>query len=142
MGRSRGGLTTKIHALVDANGLPVGLALSPGQAHDGEGAAMLLNDLTADAVVLADKAYDADWIRDHIEAQGAAPNIPDKVNRKSRHCFSRVLYKERNRIERFFNRIKHFRRIATRYEKLGANFLAMAKLAAIRIWLRFNESTA
>ncbi len=142
MGRSRGGLTTKIHAVVERHGLPVRLALTPGQAHDGQSAATLLNDLPENAVVLADKAYDADWIREHIEAQGAAPNIPDKVNRKYRHCFSRALYKERNLIERFFNKIKQFRRIATRYEKLGANFLAMAKLAAIRVWLRAIESTA
>jgi len=141
MGRSRGGLTTKIHALVDG-GLPVRLALTPGQTHDGQAAAMLLDALSETTVVLADKAYDADWIRDHITAQGAAPNIPDKSNRKKRHCFSKALYRKRNLVERFFNKIKQFRRVATRYEKLGANFLAMTKLAAIRIWLRSIESTA
>ncbi len=142
MGRSRGGLTTKIHALVDGHGLPVRLALTPGQAHDGHGAAVPLNDLPEKAVVLADKAYDADRIRDRIEAQGAAPDIPGKANRKTRHCFSRALYRERNRIARFFNKIKQFRRIAPRYEKLGANFPAMTKRAAIRVWLRAIESTA
>ena len=142
MGRSRGGLTTKIHALVDADGLPVRLLLTPGQAHDGKGAAVLLRGLKEGSVVLADKAYDADWIRERIEAQGAAPNIPDRVNRKHRHCFSRSLYRERNRVERFFNKIKHFRRIATRYEKLATNYLAMIKLAATRIWLRAYESMA
>jgi len=89
----------------------------------------------------AGRAYDADWIRSRIEAQGAAPNIPDRSNRKDHHSFSRTLYKERNRIEQFFNKIKNFRSIATRYEKPGANFLAMTKLAAIRIWLRSIEST-
>ena len=142
MGRSRGGLTTKVHALTDARGLPIKLVLTPGQVHDANGAAMLLTDLTDGGVVLGDKAYDADWIRQRIEAQGAAPNIPDKVNRKHRHCFSRALYKERNHVERFFNRIKHFRRVATRFEKHAANYLAMIKLAAIRIWLRLNESIA
>jgi|TARA_Y100000294_G_scaffold115380_1_gene107037 transposase len=142
MGRSRGGLTTKIHALVDAGGLPVRLTLTPGQTHDGQAVPMLLDALSETTVVLADKAYDADWIRDLITAQGAAPNIPDRSNRKDRHCFSKVLYKERNLVERFFNKIKQFRRVATRYEKLGANFLAMTKLAAIRIWLRSIESTA
>ena len=142
MGRSRGGLSTKIHALVDAAGLPVRLALTPGQASDVHGADMLLNHLAAGSVLLGDKGYDADWIREKIEAQGAAPNIPDKSNRREKHCFSKALYKERNRVERFFNKIKHFRRVATRYEKLGANFLAMVKLAAIRIWLRSIESTA
>lgn len=142
MGRSRGGLTTKIHALTDARGLPIRLALSPGQAHDSQGAAMLLTGLMRANVVLADKAYDADWIRTSIEAQGAAPNIPDRVTRTRRHCFSKALYRERNHIERFFNRIKHFRRIATRFEKHAANYLAMIKLAAIRIWLRSYESMA
>ena len=142
MGRSRGGMSTKIHALVDAAGLPVRIALTPGQASDVHGADMLLNHLAAGSVLLGDKGYDADWIREKIEAQGAAPNIPDKSNRKKKHCFSKVLDKERNKVERFFNKIKHFRRIATRYEKLGANFLAMVKLAAIRIWLRSIESTA
>jgi transposase len=140
MGRSRGGLTTKVHALTDARGLPIKLALTPGQAHDAKGAALLLTDLPRGAIVLGDKAYDTDWIRETIEAQGAAPNIPDKINRKHRHCFSKTLYKERNQVERFFNRIKHLRRVATRFEKHAANYLAMIKLAAIRIWLRFNES--
>ena len=142
MGRSRGGLSTKIHALVDADGLPIRLSLTPGQASDVHGAQALLNDLRRGSVVLADKGYDADWIREMIEAQEAAPNIPDKSNRKVRHCFSKVLYKERNKVERFFNKIKHYRRVATRYEKLGDNFLAMVKLAAIRVWLRSIESTA
>jgi len=140
MGRSRGGLTTKIHALTDARGLPIKLALTAGQAHDANGAAMLLTDLADGGVILGDKAYDADWIRGRIESQGAAPNIPDKANRKQRHCFSKALYKERNHVERFFNRIKHFRRVAMRFEKLAANYLAMIKLASIRVWLRVQIS--
>ncbi|HAJ19874.1 MAG TPA: hypothetical protein DCL95_07415 [Rhodospirillaceae bacterium] len=71
-----------------------------------------------------------------VAEAGAAPNIPSKRHRKWKACFSKRLYKERNRVERFFNRIKHFRRIATRYEKHAANYLAMLKLAAIQIWLR------
>ena len=106
------------------------------------GAAALLVHLSEGDIVLGDKAYDTDELRWQIEAQGAAPNIPDKANRKEKHCFSKTLYKERNRVERFFNKIKHFRRIATRFEKLAENFLAMIKLASIRIWLRHNESAA
>ena len=83
--------------------------------------------LTDGCVVLGDKAYDADWIRDKIEAQGAAPNIPDKSNRREKHCFSKTLYKERNHVERFFNRIKHFRRVTTRFEKLASNYLGYGK---------------
>jgi transposase len=140
MGRSRGGLTTKLHVLADGRGLPLTFALTPGQSHDAPAAAQLLERLAKDSVLLADKAYDADWIRAAIQARGAVPNIPDKVNRKQRHCFSRALYKERNRIERFFSKIKHFRRVATRYEKHASNYLAMVQLAAIRIWMRFYES--
>ena len=142
MGRSRGGLTTKIHALTDARGLPIKFLLTPGQAHDLLGADTLLIDLGEGDVLLGDKAYDADWLRQRIEAQGAAPNIPDKSTRRERHCFSKALYKERNQIERFFNKIKHFRRIATRFEKHAQNYLAMIKLASIRIWMRHNESMA
>ena len=146
MGRSRGGLTTKIHALVDATGLPLRLELTPGQVHDVKAAATLLAKLSPDSFVLADKAYDADGLREQIEDQGAVANIPNRSNRKKCHRFSPTLYRERNRVERFIGRLKHCRRVATRYEKLGANFLAMVKLAAIRIWLRLappaNESTA
>ena len=141
MGRSRGGLTTKIHALTDARGLPIKLALTPGQAHDAIGAAMLLTDLPERGILLGDKAYDANWIRARVEMQGAAPNIPNKSNRKYRHSFSKTLYRERNHVERFFNRIKNFRRVATRFEKLAANFLGMVKLASIRIWLRFHKAS-
>lgn len=142
MGRSRGGLTTKIHALTDGQGLPLELVLTPGQAGDCPVAEHLLGRLQENTIVLADKAYDADWLRRRIEAAGAAPNIPSVVHRKQKACFSRVLYKGRNRIERFFNRIKHFRRIATRYEKRASNYLAMLKLAAAQVWLRHYESMA
>jgi transposase len=126
MGRSRGGLTTKIHALVDANGLPLELVLTPGQAGECPVAASLLGHLRENTIVLADKAYDADWLRRQIEAAGAAPNIPPTVHRLWKHRFSPVLYRARNRVERFFSRINHFRRLATRYEKHAANFLAMS----------------
>ena len=84
--------------------------------------------------MLADKAYDADGIRDLIEAQGAVPNIPAKSNRKWKPCFSKVLYRERNLVERFFSKLKHFRRIATRYDKLARNFLAAVEIAAVILW--------
>ena len=152
MGRSRGGLTTKIHAVVivrsarvprDASGLPLRFALSPGQAHDSTLAGPLLNHhLPPDGFVLADKAYDAEWIRAMIEAQDAVPIIPDRSSATTPHAFSRALYRMRNRVERFFNKLKQFRRIATRNEKLAANYLAMIKIATIRIWLRANESMA
>jgi len=92
-------------------------------------------------MLLADKAYDSDAIRNFAYERGAWANIPPKSNRKNPICFSPLLYRKRNHVERFFNRIKHCRRIATRYEKLAANFLAMIKLAAIRLWLAVYEST-
>ena len=95
MGRSRGGLTTKIHAVVDAKGLPIRLGLTPGQAYDGEAAMDLLNALPENAMVLADKAYDANAIREMIDGQGAWANIPPKSNRKDPICFSPHLYKAR-----------------------------------------------
>jgi transposase len=142
MGRSRGGLTTKVHALVDGRGLPLEMILTPGQAADCPAASGLLTRLRENTILLADKAYDADWLRRRVEDAGASPNIPSKSNRKWKACFSAKLYRQRNRIERFFNRIKHFRRIATRYEKHASNYLAFLKLAAAQIWMRQNESMA
>ena len=123
------------------NGLPVQIELSPGQMNDAPMAEFLLKDLPAGAEVIADKGYDADWIRELARHQGAWANIPPKRNRKDPICFSPYLYRARNLIERFFNKIKQCRRVATRYDKLAANYLAFIKLASIRIWLRANEST-
>ncbi|MGE8136123.1 IS5 family transposase [Novosphingobium subterraneum] len=142
LGRSRGGLTTKIHGLVDRQGLPPRLSLSAGQAHDAPAVLTLLDRLDPRTIVLADKAYDGDVIRDLMEAYGAVPNIPAKSNRKWKPCFSKSLYSERNQVERFFRKLKHFRRIATRYQKLADNFLVVVKLASCRLWLRAYESTA
>jgi transposase len=142
LGRSRGGLTTKIHVVVDAQGLPIKLALTAGQTHDGQIADCLLDHLGPRTIVLADKAYDANRIRALIEEHGATPNIPAKSNRKWKPCFSKRLYRERNLIERFFCKLKHFRRVATRYDKLAGNFLAMVQLASMRLWLRAYESTS
>lgn len=89
--------------------------------------------------MLADKAYDADRIRELIQEQGATPNIPPKSNRRWIPCFNKRLYRERNLIERFFSKLKHFRRVATRYDKLAANFLSGVALAtAIAFWLRMR----
>ena len=93
-------------------------------------------------IVLADKAYDADRSRALIEEQGETPNIPEKSNRKWKPCYRKRLYRERNLIERYFSKLKHFRRVATRYDKLAANFLAMIQLASMRLWLRAYEFTA
>jgi len=142
MGRSRGGLTSKIHAVVDTNGLPVRLALTAGEAHDNRLAGKLLSRLTSETMLLADRGYDADWIRVLAAKKGAWANIPPRCNRKEPICFSPYLYRARNLVERFFNKIKHCRRVATRYDKLAANYLAFVQLASIRLWLRVNESAS
>jgi len=142
MGRSRGGLTTKIHALVDAEGLPIALKLTEGQAHDGRSAADMLEALTDGQILLADRAYDSDALRQCLAERGAWANIKPMPNRKNVPPFSSYLYRYRNLVERFFNKLKHFRAVATRYDKRADNFLAGVKLASVRIWMRFNESMA
>jgi transposase len=137
VGRSREGLTSKIDAVVDTNGLPVHLALTPGNRLRS----VLLSALLPQTMLLADRGYDADWIGELARQQGAWANIPPKRNRKDPICFSPYLYRARNLIERFFNKLKQCRRVATRYDKLAANYLAFVKLASIRFWLRADEST-
>ena len=104
MGRSRGGLTSKIHALVDTNGLPVRLALTAGEAHDNRLAGKLLSRLKSKTMLLADRGYDADWIRSLAAEKGAWANIPPRCNRTELICFSPYLYRARNLVERFFNK--------------------------------------
>lgn len=134
MGRSRGGLTSKIHALVDAEGRPVTLRLTADQIADCTQGEALIEGLGEGDILLADKGYDSDAIRAKAEQRKAWANIPPKANRKGTFAFSAWLYRERNLVERFFNRIKHFRGIATRYDKDPANYLAAVKLVAARIW--------
>lgn len=140
MGRSRGGLTTKIHALVDAEGRPIALKLTEGQAHDGRSAADMFETVQAGHILLADRAYDSDALRHRLTERGAWPNIKPMKGRTKRLPFSGWVYRQRNAVERFFNKIKHFRAVATRYDKRDDNFLASVKLAALRIWLRTYES--
>ena len=140
MGRSRGGLTTKIHALVDACGLPIALKLTEGQAHDGRSAADMLGDIGEGQILLADRAYDSDAVRQALAERGAWANIKPMPNRTNVPAFSAFLYRYRNLVERFFNKLKHFRGVATRYDKNPENYLAGVKLASARIWMRVNES--
>jgi transposase len=104
MGRSRGGLTSKIHVVVDRSGLPVRLALTTGEAHDNRLAAKLLSRLKSGSMLLADRGYDADWIRTLVRQHGAWANIPPKSNRTESLSFSPYLYRARNLVERFFNK--------------------------------------
>jgi transposase len=93
-------------------------------------------------MLLADRGYDADWIRALAAKKDVRANIPPRCNRSEPICFSPYLYRARNLVERFFNKIKHCRRVATRYDRLAANYLAFVQLASIRLWLRINESAS
>lgn len=143
MGRSRGGLTTKIHAMVDADGRPLRMELTAGQAADAPVAEKLISDIEPGTTLLADKAYDTDAIRAFVKGRKAWANIPTKINRKQSFSFSRWVYRQRNQVERFFNRIKHMRGLATRYDRRPDNYLAALKLVATRIWINsVCESTS
>jgi transposase len=132
----------KVHALVDTNGLPLRLALTAGEAHDNRLAGKLLSRRKSKTMLLADRGYDADWIRSACGREGCMGQHPATMHRTEPICFSPYLYGARNLVERFFNKIKHCRRVATRYDKLAANYLAFVQLASIRLWLRANESAS
>ncbi len=135
IGRSRGGLSTKIHTLADAHGNPVGFFLTGGHEHDLTGADHLIPTMQA-STLIADKAFDADArVLEPLRAAGKEAVIPSKANRIVIHDFDRDLYKARHLIENFFAKLKQFRAIATRYDKTARNFLAGVHLAAAAIWL-------
>ena len=135
IGKSRGGLSTKIHVLVDALGNPLKMILTGGQVHDLAGADALLPEMEA-TVLLADKAYDADErVIEPLKAAGKTAVIPPKRNRKTQRTYDKALYQARHLIENFFCWVKQFRAIATRYDKTARNFLAAFQLIAVLCWL-------
>ena len=141
IGRSRGGLSTKIHAVVDEQGRPVRLVLSAGQATDKTVAPTLIETLPPAKAFIADHGYDARALVEMVSARGGQDHIPTQSNVRLQRSVDPALYRQRNVIERFFNKLKHFRRIATRFDKLARNFLAAVALASTRIWIRTYEST-
>ena len=119
----------------DALGNPTAFFLTPGQAHDLAGADALVPDLQADQLI-ADKAYDADErVLERLSEKGIEVVIPPKANRLTSRSYDAERYKERHLIEHFFLKLKHFRALATRYDKTKRNFLAAIYLAAVTIWL-------
>ena len=134
MGRSRGGFGTKLHIAVDGLGNPVGFVLTGGQEADIKQGNALIEGHDADAVI-ADKGYDGDDFVESIEARGAEVVIPPKKNRIFQREYDKHLYKERNLAERFINRIKQYRRVATRYEKTARNFMGFIHVASIMVLL-------
>ena len=134
IGITCGGLNTKIHAFCDAVGNPLRCVLTEGQRHDSEPVPGLLENLPAKAL-LADKAYDSDKIIQFAQEQGMEVIIPSKVNRKQQRALDKHRYKARHLVENLFQRMKVFRRVATRYDKLDERFLGFVHIAGIMKWL-------
>jgi putative transposase len=134
LGRGCGGFGSKIHGVVTPLGHPVALKLTGAESADSPHLPDLIADVTAEAV-LADKGYDSDANRSAIRRRRAEPCIPSRKNRKVPVAYDRHLYQERNVVERYFARIKQYRRVATRFDKKAANFLGFVWVASIAIVL-------
>lgn len=135
LGRSRGGLTTKIHACVEGLGQLANFILTGGQVNDVTQAKALIEEIMPGSVS-ADKAYDSDDLLSYIADKGAQAVIPPRANRKEQREYDRDHYRNRNIIERFFAKLKQFRRVATRYDKLASRFKSFVEIAASMIWLK------
>lgn len=134
LGRSRGGFSTKLHITVETTGKPVQLIVTPGQDHDMTQASHLLADYQP-RYLIADKGYDRDARLRDIRLRGSTPVIPARAGRTVARRLLRRQYRRRNLVERFVSRRKHFRRVATRYEKTARNFLAFVQFAATFCWI-------
>lgn len=128
--------------MVDHRGLPLAITLSPGQASDKAAVAKLLATHPTPGDVVADRGYDARAILDLIAAHGGRSHIPTQRDRKIQRSVDPAIYRQRNLVERFFNKLKHFRKIATRYEKSARNYLAAVLMACTRLWTRHYESAS
>jgi putative transposase len=135
MGRSRGGLTTKVHLRVDGLGNPQQVILTPGQVHDITQAPALMKNVEVE-IAIADKGYDSEAFVKTLEAEEIEAVIPSRKNRKEPREYDKHWYKMRNIVERTFNWLKRYRRIATRYEKTGQNFLGFFQLGCVMMLLR------
>jgi transposase len=135
LGRSKGGFTTKIHAVVDALGQALRFSLTAGQRHDITQAPHLIEGFK-NSNVIADKGYDSKAFIEQIEKQNCTPVIPPRSNRKDPRYYDEHLYKERHLVECFFNKIKHFRRVFSRFDKKASSFMGFLAYASIVLWLR------
>jgi transposase len=134
LGRSRGGFSTKLHAVVDTKGRPIYIALTPGQRHEMVAAVDLLAHARGRALI-GDTGYDSNAFIEKVRAKGMKPVIHSKPERKKKHRLVRALYRQRYLVEVFFHNLKRFRAIATRYEKTARNYLALAQVACAWLWL-------
>lgn len=136
IGRTKGGMNTKLHAVSDANGRPISFFMTAGQVSDYTGAAALLDTLPKAQWMLADRGYDADWFRDALQEKGITPCIPGQKIRNKTVKYDKRRYKRRNRIEIMFGRLKDWRRVATPYDRCPkAFFSAVALAATVIFWL-------
>lgn len=137
LGRTKGGLNTKLAVVVDGVGRAVALSLASGPCNDLHACRPLWSSLRGHWVI-ADRGFDADWFRDDLARSGAWICIPPRIGRRITYHFSPQLYRHRHTVENFFARIKRLRRIATRYEKLAAHYLAFVLFATVIDWIRFE----
>ena len=126
---------------MNQDGLPLRIVLSAGQASDKAAVAALIDGLPPAKALVADRGYDAQAVIDLVRERGGNAQIPTQRDRKVQRSVDPAVYRQRNQVERFFCKLKHFRRIATRFDKLARNFLAAVLLASTRLWLRAYEST-
>ena len=136
IGVSRGGRTAKIHAIVDSKGRPLSFTVTGGQVHDSQVIEEMLITPRSPLVITADKAYDSARVRQQIKDEGALPIIPNRCNALKKAYCPKRFYRRRHKIENFFCRIKDWRRIATRYDKLARNFLAATTLVGVLYWIK------
>jgi len=134
IGRTKGGLNSKLHAVCDGHGRPLILLLSEGQMSDYKGAALMVDAFPKAKSLLADKGYDADWFRDALAARGIAACIPSKSNRKVPIPHDLALYRLRHKIENMFGKLKDWRRIHTRYDRCAHTFMSAICIAATVIF--------
>jgi transposase len=146
LGRSRGGFGTKVHVRAEGQGKLLVFILTSGERHEQTVFELLMERGAVRRAgrgrprirpqrLVGDKGYSTEKVREYLRSRGIGAVIPHRVDQRARASFDRRAYRERNRIERLINRLKQFRRIATRYEKRAANYLAMLTIAAITLWL-------
>lgn len=134
IGRAKGGMNTKLHAVADADGRPIRFFMTAGQVSDYTGAAALLGGLQSAEWLLADRGYNADWFREALEDKGMRACIPGRKSRAKPVRYDKRRYKRRNRIENMFGRLKDWRRVAIRYDRSPKVFLSAIALAAVVIF--------
>nr|WP_281825145.1 IS5 family transposase [Sphingobium sp. BS19] len=130
IGRTKGGLNSKLHTVCDGQGRPIVMLLTEGQMSDHKGAVLLFSRLPQAKELLADKGYDSDWFRHALASRGITPCIPPTANRKVQHAYDKQLYRQRHKIENLFARLKDWRRIATRYDRCAHIFMSAITIAA------------